>query len=573
MPATATKRNGVHYTPPELAQFLAAVTVEQIDARQDKIEVLDPACGDGALLQAFAQALPAKLRQRVTLVGYETDASALQRAEAKLRQSGVAQIELTVQDFLTTAGGAEAASGRQLSLLESTARRGAPTFDVVIANPPYVRTQVLGAARAQALARTFRLTGRVDLYQAFVKGMARVLKPKGILGLLTSNRFLTIKSGMAMRKLLISEFALQAIFDLGDTKLFSAAVLPVIVVARKSPPAHEKVAICRFDRVYEHRADTRAHLALPKCNSVLDAVREKQLSGLIRTPTGTYRLERGDLARGGGDEIWSLSTPDYRDWLQTIADHRQHVFDEIARIRVGIKTTADDVFLRDEWTSLPRDRQPESTLIRPLIRHFDAVRWLGPNQYRQKVLYPHEMAGNRRVAVNLDDFPRAKRYLESHRGRLESRQYVTESGREWYEIWVPQSPEDWARPKIVFPDIAEAPRFFLDKTGAIVNGDCYWITLRAEVDPRLLLLMLAVANSTFVTRYYDVAFHNKLYAGRRRFMTQYVRQFPLPDLESRPAREIVHHVADILETRQVNPAREAVIDQLVWRSFGLVKES
>ena len=66
---------------------------------------------------------------------------------------------------------------------------------MVIANPPYVRTQVMGAKKAQALARQFGLTGRVDLSYAFAMGMTAVLKPNGVLGLLTSNRFLTIKSG------------------------------------------------------------------------------------------------------------------------------------------------------------------------------------------------------------------------------------------------------------------------------------------------------------------------------------------------------------------------------------------
>ena len=39
------------------------------------------------------------------------------------------------------------------------------------------------------------------------------------------------------------------------------------------------------------------------------------------------------------------------------------------------------------------------------------------------------------------------------------------------------------------------------------------------------MLLLAVANSSFITKFYDIAFHNKLYAGRRRFMTQYVKKF------------------------------------------------
>ena len=63
--------------------------------------------------------------------------------------------------------------------------------------------------------------------------MANVLKPGGTLALLTSNRFLTVRSGATLRRLLHTEFDLEAIYDLGDTKLFSAAVLPVIVMARK----------------------------------------------------------------------------------------------------------------------------------------------------------------------------------------------------------------------------------------------------------------------------------------------------------------------------------------------------
>ena len=137
------------------------------------------------------------------------------------------------RDFLAIEGIDVGPRSGQLSLLDDIQTATLKKFDAVIANPPYVRTQVLGAAAAQELARRFGLTGRVDLYHAFVKAIANVLKPGGVLGLLTSNRFLTVKSGTALRRLLRNEFDLEAIYDLGDTKLFAAAVLPVIVIARK----------------------------------------------------------------------------------------------------------------------------------------------------------------------------------------------------------------------------------------------------------------------------------------------------------------------------------------------------
>jgi len=87
--------------------------------------------------------------------------------------------------------------------------------------------------------------------------------------------------------------------------------------------------------------------------------------------------------------------------------------------------------------------------------------------------------------------------------------------------------------------------------------------------------MLAVANSSFALRYYDVMFHNKLYAGRRRFMSQYVAQFPLP--KENYAVDLAGLVTQLLDAKANNNEPSVVdlegeIDRLVWESFGLGKE-
>jgi adenine-specific DNA-methyltransferase len=597
MKLTTAKTHGIHYTPPELAQFLAELLAAQLTHHGCDLHVLDPACGDGALLAAFVRAMPTSSRQRLTLVGYETDRSAISAADAILRPLAVKELILVRADFLEVA-----AAGRELRGPVAAGGKGRSTaFDAVIANPPYVRTQVLGACRAGLLAAQFGLTGRVDLYHAFARAMADVLKPGGVLGLLASNRFLTVKSGAALRGMLRTQFALRAIYDLGDTKLFTAAVLPAIVLATKETPSAP--ARCRFDRVYQDRtthlaSDRRrsperatGSSAVPPVHpvrSVLAALGDGQTAGLVRAPTGLFRIERGFLSDRPADAIWTLSNADSDSWLKIVQRHVGPTFDDIGRVRVGIKTTADEVFIRDDWNLLPLDRRPERKLLRPLLRHFGAARWLAGRQ-PQEVLYPHDVADGRRQAIELAAFPRAARYLESYRERLSRRQYVADSGRQWYEIWVPHNPKEWALPKIVFPDIAVEPRFFLDRSGAVVNGDCYWITLRPGHHADWLLLMLAVANSSFIVRYYDTAFHNQLYAGRRRFMTQYVKHFPLPDIESRPSQGAIARVRQLVAAPIAplvagavpvgsawggHPPRlaelEREVDDLIWRAFGLV---
>ena len=161
------------------------------------------------------------------------------------------------------------------------------------------------------------------------------------------------------------------------------------------------------------------------------------------------------------DEAWSLSTPDYQEWLDRVEKQRGPSFDDVANVRVGIKTTADEVFIRDDWDSLPSGLQPEAELLRPLITHVETERWI-PARPKRTVLYTHTVENGRRVAIRLKNYPRAGAYLESHRERLAGRNYVVEAGRQWYEIWVPHNPTDWARPKIASADISERPRFCFD---------------------------------------------------------------------------------------------------------------
>jgi methylase of polypeptide subunit release factors len=569
MKADGIKAKGVHYTPPELAEFLAEEVVKCLSADQSAMEILDPACGGGALLLALSQAVPRRVRNRVVMYGYETDGEALGRAAGLLARAGVADVVLQQRDFLAIEGIDNDPRRGQRSLLDDLEPAALRQFDAVIANPPYVRTQVLGAAAARQLARRFGLTGRVDLYHAFVKAIASVLKPGGVLGLLTSNRFLTVESGAALRRLLRNEFDLEAIYDLGDTKLFAAAVLPVMVIARKQRASGTS---CVFDRVYECRGNAKPSTPTHECAGVLDAFRDHDVNGLVRTDTGTFRIERGVLAAADSDDGWSLSTSDYRKWLIRVEAQRDCSFDDVANIRVGIKTTADEVFIRDDWESLPTRLQPEAELLHPLLTHVETERWV-PTSPTRKVLYTHAVAKGKRVAIELKDYPGARAYLESHKERLCGRKYVIEAGRQWYEIWVPHDPLEWKKPKIVSPDIAEEPRFCLDTSGAMVNGDCYWMTLRRGFTPDWLLLLLAVANSSFVTRYYDIVFHNKLYAGRRRFMTQYIKKFPLPRLEAPVAQRIIQVVRERIAQNARDEDRESEIDELVWESFGLVEES
>ncbi len=571
---TERKATGSHFTPPGLARFVAGQVLSACPSLLEKghLRVLDPACGDGELLLALADTLAEQHGynlENVSFVGVETDPFAVMTSRTRLQSRNV-RATIEHADFLA---GTPVVQG-QLTLDALTAPPSLQEpFDVVIANPPYVRTQVLGAAKAQDLAETFGLSGRVDLYQAFLIAMTQHLRSDGLLGVITSNRFLATKSGSDIRTFLAAEYDIIGIFDLGDTRLFEAAVLPAVFVGKRwAHPSGTQTSSARFVKIYE--ADSPL-IAERQVSSVFEVLKVPT-SGLYQVGDRKYEVTTGSLQLPDPvSDPWSMVTDEERDWVTRVERGMQCRLADLFKVRVGIKTTADDVFIRTDWSTLPEETRPENILLHRLISQEDAARWLPLDQSLSAckvILYTHEVRLGKRRAINLEDYPRAAAYLESHRPRLEGRKYVIQAKRNWFEIWVPQDPEAWAKPKLVFPDISPEPRFLFDSEGAMVDGNCYWIAAENESDLDSLFLVQGVANSKLMTRYHDLAFNNKLYAGRRRYLTQYVGKYPIPPLKHPSAQQVVHLVKQLVFGAPLPVDRkrlEAEIDLAVEEAFGL----
>jgi tRNA1(Val) A37 N6-methylase TrmN6 len=544
------KATGATYTPPELAEYLGAKLVAFAGPllEQPRVRILDPALGDGSLAIAIIEALARHAPGiSISFQGYETDAHVARTAQTVLSARFPATtVQVAATDFL--------------------ARPLEESFDLIIANPPYIRTQVLGAEEAQSLSERFGLTGRIDMYHAFLLAMIDALAPNGLLAAITSNRFLTTRGAGTLRRTLRERLHLERIWDLGDTKLFDAAVLPAMILGRHAgAPGEHRPSEPQFTTVYEV-----SELPGSPVSTVVSALDER---GVFVVPSGRrFEVRQGTRATTSDDSsVWRLSSPDVDSWLSTVASRTWMALGDLGKIRVGVKTTADSVFIRDDWASFARNERPE--LLRPLITHHVAERFKARVPTKQ-ILYPHAVVDGARCAVDLKKYPRAAKYLQQHRAALESRKYVATAGRQWYEIWVPQDPSSWDRPKLVFRDIAERPTFWLDHTGSVVNGDCYWMVPAERSNDALLWLALAVANTTFIEAFYDRKFNNKLYAGRRRFMTQYVEQFPIPD----PTTPLALRISALAQRRYAEDKEserndlEDEIDDLVWSAFGLSPE-
>jgi len=533
------KSTGATFTPKGLADFLATRLLKYISTKN--VKALDPACGEGELLISIGEKF-SESGIDFTLTGYDENDHYLSLAKERMLQFGSMKNTLVKGNFLKAIDLTE--NQTTLDFFSSIKSEINKAFDVVIANPPYVRTQILGTEQAQELAKKFNLKGRVDLYYPFLMAMTESLKEGGILGVITSNRYLSTKSGESVRKYLSENFEIIELIDLGDTKLFDAAVLPAIFIGRKKK--QRSPAPANFVKVYEELNGYKGDL-IPM-ESIYEILNCKQ-SGYFVVNEKRYKKSSGILKyKIGCGTCWEMLSSKESDWVSTIDKTSANRVGDFFKVKVGIKSTADKVFISDKWEEL-NGTKPEEELLKELISQENIEPWNATDNFNLKVLYPHISVDGEKQTVDIEKYPKAKKYFLQHEEKLKSRKYLIEAGRQWFELWVPHHPDQWKNPKLVFPDISLSPRFYFDIGGRIVNGNCYWIVAQDKKDIDKLLLIQGIANSKLMTKYHDLVFNNKLYSGRRRYFTQYVEKYPIPDFNSSVAKEIIALVKKLNETQ------------------------
>ncbi|RPH48681.1 MAG: class I SAM-dependent DNA methyltransferase, partial [Desulfobacteraceae bacterium] len=137
-------------------------------------------------------------------------------------------------------------------------------YDVVIANPPYVRQEAIKDDKPQ-LKKTFGdfFCGTADIYTYFYKCGINVLKPNGHLCFIAPNKFMRAGYGEKTRDLLASQVTPILVIDFGDLPIFDATTYPsIILVENRRPDADDKAiaATFRSEEQLERLEETLSYL-------------------------------------------------------------------------------------------------------------------------------------------------------------------------------------------------------------------------------------------------------------------------------------------------------------------------
>ena len=408
-------------------------------------------------------------------------------------------------------------------------------FDVVIANPPYVRLQKDGGRLRKLYQNagytTFTSTG--DVYQLFQERGCRLLRPSGgLLAYITSNSWLKAEYGKASRRYFSEKHTPLRLLELGKDVFESAIVDSSVLLLQEgrgdgAPPA-------------------------------IDAVDTDKLESQDFPPDPSLWGQIGP----DGDAPWSIMSQTEQGVLAKMQAKGTLLKDWDVKINYGIKTGYNPAFIIDGSTRtklIAADPDAEE-IIKPVLRGQNVQRY----QAKWNGLWlidTHNGYGSV-PAVNIDDYPAVKAHLDGYYPQLEKRQ---DKGKTPYNLRNCAYHEDFAKEKLFWMDLTEQGRFAYD------DGDTFCVNTAYMLSGQSIKYLCAILNSTLITWYMGTAALTSG-MGVTRWFSVSVENIPVPKLTAAKQRPFVRLVDRILEAKADAADTieiEEEIDWLVYDLYGL----
>lgn len=381
-------------------------------------------------------------------------------------------------------------------------------FDIVIGNPPYVQLQKEGGRLAKMFEkagyRTFERTG--DIYSLFYEKGVELLKSKGHLCFITSNKWMRAGYGESTRKFFAENTNPVLLIDFAGQKIFDAATVDTNILLLGKEKNLQKTLACIVKERPALRADTGV------LNNLSVFVR--QAGNHCSFTNSDSWVILSDIEQRIKEKIERVGTP-LKDWD--------------IQINYGIKTGLNDAFIIDgaKRKELLEQDPKSDEIIRPILRGRDIKRY-GYNFADLWLLNVHNGIKEKGVKpINIKDYPAIKKHLDGFWKGIEKR---ADQGDTPYNLRNCAYMEDFSKQKIIYPGImriaksnqANFPRFALDNEEHFFFGnDCYFLVGK---DLEYLWLILNSTLLGYLFRYYIYSFDETGF----KIFTDYFQDIPLP---------------------------------------------
>jgi hypothetical protein len=114
-----------------------------------------------------------------------------------------------------------------------------PGFDCIVGNPPYIRVDNLSILDRESLKNLYSsyIYGKWDIYYLFYIKNINLLREEGVMGYVTSNKFLIADSAKILRRIFL-DYKILTILDLSGIKVFTSSNPPSLIFIFKKEKPH-----------------------------------------------------------------------------------------------------------------------------------------------------------------------------------------------------------------------------------------------------------------------------------------------------------------------------------------------
>jgi len=411
-------------------------------------------------------------------------------------------------------------------------------FDVVIANPPYVRQEKIESKLKKIYKKVFSDIGSsiADLYIYFFGLGLQILREKAVLIYITSNKWLKTKYGEGLRKKL-SQLQTDFVINFFELPVFEASADTAITKVVNIPSVNNTkyFPVQSLEKLDLNKIINSDHQIVIKEPQEWKFIKEDHLTLLDKFYFDTITLK--DFCN---DRIYS-----------------------------GIKTGLNKAFVLNDKIASDLINSESREIVKKYAKSTDIEKYSLKNENRYFLATGYDL-----------DIPKkyhsAYEYLKRYKKELEKRQ---DQGKHWYNLRACKYYSEFEQKKIIYMHTAKNHQFYIDVEGRYINNSCYMIIS----DSKFLFFFLNSKLFNWFKRLKFGAYGNAATTGRVQLDYNKMVAVPIKKVSDSVEKNFEYYYNKIIKAfnsefnnslfqKDKVQEYEHQIDKLVYELYGLTEE-